>query len=32
VFFRTTFAVMGYVAKADGRVSEREIAAARGMR
>lgn len=29
VFFRTTFAVMGHVAKADGRVSERDIAAAR---
>ena len=28
-FFRTTFQVMGHVAKADGRVSEREIAAAR---
>jgi DnaJ like chaperone protein len=30
-FFRTTFLVMGHVAKADGRVSEREIAAARGV-
>ncbi len=30
-FFRTTFRVMGYLAKADGRVSEREIAAARGV-
>ena len=29
VFFRNAFRVMGYVAKADGRVSEREIAAAR---
>jgi DnaJ like chaperone protein len=29
VFFRTTFAVMGCVAKADGRVSEQDIAAAR---
>jgi DnaJ like chaperone protein len=29
VFFRNAFKVMGYVAKADGRVSEREIAAAR---
>lgn len=28
-FFRHAFRVMGYVAKADGRVSEREIAAAR---
>ena len=28
-FFRATFEVMGYVAKADGRVSEAEIAAAR---
>lgn len=27
-FFRTTFEVMGHVAKADGRVSEREIRAA----
>ena len=31
VFFRTTFAVMGHVAKADGRVSERDIAAARAI-
>ena len=31
VFFRTTFAVMGCVAKADGRVSESEIQAARGI-
>ncbi|HZF26263.1 MAG TPA: co-chaperone DjlA [Steroidobacteraceae bacterium] len=31
VFFRTTFAVMGCIAKADGRVSEREIRAARGV-
>lgn len=30
-FFRSTFNVMGYVAKADGRVSEAEIAAARQM-
>jgi DnaJ like chaperone protein len=30
-FFRTTFRVMGLVAKADGRVSELEIAAARGV-
>jgi DnaJ like chaperone protein len=30
-FFRATFRVMGYVAKADGRVSEREIAAARAV-
>jgi DnaJ like chaperone protein len=30
-FFRTTFEVMGHVAKADGRVSEREIEAARGV-
>src|SRR5882762_2286792 len=30
-FFRATFRVMGYLAKADGRVSEREIAAARGV-
>lgn len=28
-FFRTTFEVMGHLAKADGRVSETEIAAAR---
>lgn len=31
VFFETTFAVMGHVAKADGRVSEAEIQAARGI-
>jgi DnaJ like chaperone protein len=31
VFFRTTFATMGCVAKADGRVSESEIDAARGV-
>lgn len=31
VFFRSTFAVMGYIAKADGRVSESEIQAARGV-
>jgi DnaJ like chaperone protein len=30
-FFRSTFRVMGHVAKADGHVSEREIAAARGV-
>jgi DnaJ like chaperone protein len=30
-FFRATFRVMGYLAKADGRVSEREISAARGV-
>ncbi|HYM42750.1 MAG TPA: co-chaperone DjlA [Steroidobacteraceae bacterium] len=30
-FFRATFRVMGNLAKADGRVSEREIAAARGV-
>jgi DnaJ like chaperone protein len=30
-FFRATFRVMGYLAKADGRVSEREIAAARAV-
>lgn len=30
-FFRTTFEVMGHVAKADGRVSEQEIRAARGV-
>jgi DnaJ like chaperone protein len=30
-FFRATFRVMGYLAKADGRVSESEIAAARGV-
>jgi len=30
-FFRATFRVMGLVAKADGRVSELEIAAARGV-
>jgi len=29
VFFRNAFRVMGHVAKSDGRVSEREIAAAR---
>jgi len=29
VFFRTTFQVMGHVAKADGRVTEQEIDAAR---
>ena len=31
VFFRATFEVMGHVAKADGRVSEAEIGAARGL-
>ena len=30
-FFRATFRIMGYLAKADGRVSEREITAARGV-
>ncbi|HEY1898343.1 MAG TPA: co-chaperone DjlA [Steroidobacteraceae bacterium] len=30
-FFRTTFHVMGHVAKADGRVSEQEIQAARSV-
>lgn len=30
-FFTATFEVMGHLAKADGRVSEREIAAARGV-
>jgi DnaJ like chaperone protein len=30
-FFRANFRVMGYVAKADGRVSEREISAARAV-
>lgn len=30
-FFHITFRVMGHLAKADGRVSEREIAAARGV-
>lgn len=30
-FFRTAFQVMGHVAKADGRVSEREIEAARAV-
>jgi DnaJ like chaperone protein len=30
-FFRATFRVMGYVAKADGRVTEQEIAAARAV-
>lgn len=30
-FFRAAFEVMGHVAKADGRVSEREIAAARSV-
>jgi DnaJ like chaperone protein len=30
-FFRATFRVMGYVAKADGHVSEQEIAAARAV-
>jgi len=31
VFFETTFGVMGHVAKANGRVSEAEIEAARGI-
>ncbi len=30
-FFRATFRIMGYLAKADGRISEREISAARGV-
>lgn len=30
-FFRTTFQIMGHLAKADGRVSEEEIRAARAM-
>jgi len=30
-FFRATFRVMGYVAKADGRVTQQEIAAARAV-
>lgn len=30
-FFTTTFSVMGHIAKADGRVSEHEIAAARNI-
>ena len=30
-FFRSTFQVMGHIAKADGRVSEEEIRAARAM-
>jgi DnaJ like chaperone protein len=30
-FFRTTFEVMGHIAKADGRVSEQEIASARAV-
>src|SRR5687768_4417069 len=30
-FFRTAFQIMGHVAKADGRVSEREIDAARAV-
>jgi DnaJ like chaperone protein len=31
LFFRTTFELMGHVAKSDGRVSEAEIEAARGL-
>lgn len=31
LFFRTTFRVMGHIAKADGRVSERDIEAARSV-
>ncbi len=31
VFFKTTFLIMGYIAKADGRVSEQEIQAARSV-
>ena len=30
-FFTATFSVMGYIAKADGRVSEHEIQAARSL-
>jgi DnaJ like chaperone protein len=30
-FFRAAFSVMGHVAKADGRISEQDIAAARGI-
>lgn len=30
-FFRATFSIMGHVAKADGRVSEQDIAGARGI-
>src|SRR5215813_2664102 len=30
-FFRSAFRVMGHIAKADGRVSEQEIAAARAV-
>lgn len=30
-FFRATFRVMGHIAKADGRITEREIAAARSV-
>src|SRR5438132_3340850 len=30
-FFRATFLVMGYLAKADGRVSQQEISAARAV-
>ena len=32
IFFNTTFIIMGYVAKSDGRVSENEIRAARQIR
>lgn len=31
LFFETTFGVMGHIAKSDGRVTEAEIAAARGI-
>ncbi|HUK02904.1 MAG TPA: co-chaperone DjlA [Steroidobacteraceae bacterium] len=31
LFFRTTFQIMGYIAKADGRVSEQDIDAARAV-
>ncbi|MCS5710117.1 co-chaperone DjlA [Candidatus Berkiella aquae] len=31
IFFKTTFMIMGYIAKADGRVSEREIEMARNV-
>ena len=31
IFFNTTFSVMGYIAKSDGRISEREIQVARSI-
>src|SRR5579862_9918388 len=31
IFFPTTFRIMGHIAKADGRVSEQEIASARAI-